>query len=61
MPTVIEVKGYRIQVYIREEHPPPHVHVTKQDARVKVLLHIDGAEYLTFRVRKPKNREIRGE
>ncbi len=37
MPTVVRSKGYHVVVY-SADHPPPHVHVRKDGANVRVLL-----------------------
>lgn len=43
MPTVLRHKGYHVLVYT-DDHPPPHVHVRKDMASVKVLLLKDGVK-----------------
>jgi hypothetical protein len=59
MPKVIEVEGYQVMVYTRDEHPPAHVHVEKNASKIKVLLHDDAAEYHSHKGTEPSNREIR--
>lgn len=43
MPTVVRTRGYHVVVYT-DDHPPPHVHVRKDGADVKVLLLADGVK-----------------
>lgn len=38
MPTVLRVGGYRFYFYSHEPNEPPHVHVDKADASLKVWL-----------------------
>lgn len=37
MPTLIREDGFEVRIYTRD-HPPPHVHVAKADAIVKIDL-----------------------
>jgi hypothetical protein len=37
MPTVTIAEGYKIIVFVND-HPPPHVHVRKNGAQIKVML-----------------------
>ena len=37
MSTVVREAGFEIRIYLRD-HPPPHVHVAKAGAIVKILL-----------------------
>jgi Domain of unknown function (DUF4160) len=59
MPRVIDVEGYQVMVYTRDEHPPAHVHVEKNGCKIKVLLHDDAAEYHSYKGVQPNEREIR--
>lgn len=38
MPTVLRVGGYRFYFYSHEPNEPPHVHIDKADASLKVWL-----------------------
>lgn len=38
MPTVIVAFGLTIKRYVRDEHPPPHVHVHGSDWEIRVLI-----------------------
>jgi Domain of unknown function (DUF4160) len=38
MPTVLRARGYRLYFYSHEPNEPPHVHVDKAGASVKVWL-----------------------
>ncbi len=38
MPTLLRLNGYRFYFYSHEPGEPPHVHVDKDDASVKVWL-----------------------
>lgn len=39
MPTVLQVRGFRVRILLPpREHPPPHLHVTKGDGEVVILL-----------------------
>jgi hypothetical protein len=39
VPTVLQVQGFRVRILLPpREHPPPHVHVTKGDGEVVILL-----------------------
>jgi len=53
MPKVIEVEGYKVMVYTRDEHPPAHVHVEKNGSKIKVLLYEDAAEFHSYKGDKP--------
>ena len=59
MPRVIEVDGYDVRVYTRDEHPPAHVHVEKAGTNMKFMLGDDGVEYHSYKQRPPTNQEIR--
>ena len=37
MPTLIREEGFEVRIYTFD-HPPPHVHVAKADAMVKITL-----------------------
>ena len=42
MPTVLQVEGFRVRVLLPpREHPPPHVHVSRGDVEVVILLPMD--------------------
>jgi hypothetical protein len=38
MPTVLRIGGYRFYFYSHEPNEPPHVHVDRGDATIKVWL-----------------------
>jgi hypothetical protein len=38
MPLVANEKGCKVWVHVRNEHPPPHVHVYYDDTVVKIKL-----------------------
>lgn len=59
MPKIIEVEGYQIKVYTRDEHPPAHVHVEKNGSKIKVMLYEDAVEYHSYKGDIPSDREIR--
>jgi len=59
MPQVVEVEGYRVMVYTRDEHPPAHVHVAKNASTIRVLLHAGSVEYESYDGAKPKPQERR--
>jgi Domain of unknown function (DUF4160) len=59
VPTIFEQDGYRVKVFIRNEHRPPHVHVERAGAYIAVLISLAGAEYRDSAGRKPTEREIR--
>ncbi len=54
MPQVVDVEGYRVMVYTRDEHPPAHVHVAKNASTIRVLLHADSVEYDSYDGASPK-------
>jgi len=39
MPTVIQQNGFDVMIYIRDEHPPAHVHVWKAEG--EVIIHLE--------------------
>ena len=39
MPTILRVDGFRFYFYSHEPNEPPHVHIDKDAATVKVWLH----------------------
>jgi len=58
---IFEQDGYRVMVFVRDEHPPAHVHVLYGDVMIVVL--IDGG-IARFRQdprrrRRPPDRQIR--
>jgi hypothetical protein len=59
--TIFEKDGYRVMVFIRDEHPPAHVHVFH--AGTLIAISIDGGSARFRGVaphrRKPNDREIR--
>jgi hypothetical protein len=59
VPTIFEEDGYRVSVFTRNEHKPPHVHVERAGTRIAVLISLSGAEYRDSTGRKPTEREIR--
>ena len=59
MPTIFEQDGFRVCVFIRDEHRPAHVHVVRAGTYIAVLISLDGAEYRDWGGRKPTEREIR--
>lgn len=59
MPKVIEVEGYRVMVYTRDEHPPAHVHVHKDGSVIKLILGEDMLEYHSFKGDQPSSREVK--
>ena len=60
MPTIFEEDGYRVMVFIRGEHPPPHVHVFHAGTFIAVLISLADAEYRgDWSGRKPQSREIK--
>jgi hypothetical protein len=38
MPTVMRIGPYRLHFYSREDHEPPHIHVTRDDLEAKFWL-----------------------
>ena len=38
MPTLITQDGFAVMIYIRDEHPPAHVHVWKAEGEVIIYL-----------------------
>jgi hypothetical protein len=38
MPTVMRIGPYRFHFYTREDHEPPHIHVTDDDLEAKFWL-----------------------
>ena len=59
MPRVIEVNGYDVRVYTRDEQGhPPHVHVETADTVHKIMLLDDGVEYHSFKGKKPNRKEM---
>jgi hypothetical protein len=52
------VDGYQVKVYIRDEHPPAHVHVEKAGSKIKIILGDNEVEYHSAKGRKPTQREI---
>jgi hypothetical protein len=37
MPTIVREDGFEVRIYV-SDHPPPHVHVAKAGAAVKISL-----------------------
>jgi hypothetical protein len=38
MPVVVRAAGFSILVYVRDEHPPPHVHVRRGQGECRILI-----------------------
>jgi hypothetical protein len=55
MPTIVRQSGFEIRVNVRGEHHPPHVHVRKSGADVRVKLGTleDGPSLLDVKGRLP--------
>ncbi len=58
MPRIIEIEGYRVVVYTRDEHPPAHVHVEKTGSTIKIMLGENAVEVHSYKG-EPSRREIR--
>jgi DNA-directed RNA polymerase specialized sigma subunit len=59
VPTIFEQDGYRVMVYTRNEHPPPHVHVRHAGTDIAIAISRSGARYMKSSGRRPTEREIR--
>jgi DNA-directed RNA polymerase specialized sigma subunit len=59
VPTIFEQDGYRVGVFTRNEHPPPHVHVRRAGTIIAIRISLSGAEYRDSGGRDPTDREIR--
>jgi Domain of unknown function (DUF4160) len=58
--TIFEKDGYRVMVYLRDEHPPAHVHVVHGDTVIVILIDGGVARFRegSWRSRRPSEREI---
>jgi len=53
---VAPIEGYALLVYVRDEHPPAHVHVKKGPSFIKILLGEDSVEYHSYKGPRPSER-----
>jgi hypothetical protein len=61
VPTIFSERGFRVCIFVRDEHPPPHVHVEHAGTFIPVLIALDGASWRgDYRGRRPREAEIRG-
>ena len=58
MPRVVQIEGYLVKVYTRDEHPPAHVHVEKAGSTIKVMLGENEVEVHSYKG-NPTGAEIR--
>jgi hypothetical protein len=59
VPTVFVLDGYRVQVYTRNEHQPPHVHVERAQTSIPVLIGEEVRWRGDWDGRRPTDRELR--
>ena len=58
MPTVVEIDGYAVRVYTRNQHLPAHVHVAKDGFSIKVMLGESTVHFHSYLGAAPGGREI---
>jgi uncharacterized protein DUF4160 len=61
VPTIFEKDGYRVVIYTRNEHGPPHVHVLRGDTVIAISIEGGVARFRpgAHRSRKPPERDVR--
>jgi hypothetical protein len=59
VPTLFEEDGFQVRLYLRDEHPPPHVHVEHAGTVISVLISLAGASLRGDHIgRRPRRDEI---